>query len=409
VVETRRAVPYCLGIAWLVLSHASPALAQSAAERGRSLIRAGKLKEAELELKKSAQERGNTPEAQYDLARVVFATGNYAKSRAACQPLIAKDPKGLFSNLCMARAFLVWRRATRAVEYVDKARQAGPNNAEVFQVLGDLKRVEGDLAASKSAYREVLRIAPQDPDAHFGLGQLALIEQDDELAQREFRAVLAREPDWPEAAFELGRLSRGEEAVQLLQRALAARPKWPEARLALGTAKLENGDIPGAEALFREVLKATPNLAMAHSRLGMVLAAKREYPNAEAELKRGLAGLPNDPDAALALARVYARTDRPEDAFEAYRNAASLERSGSRALVEAGTYALQLSRNTLAQAFLEKALERTPKSATARARFADALLARGDKDKAKQNYRLALSGEGAIDRGDVQRRIDALP
>jgi tetratricopeptide (TPR) repeat protein len=105
---------------------------------------------------------------------------------------------------------------------------------------------------------------------------------------------------------------------------------------------------------------------------------------------------------------VYAKTDRPEDAFEQYRNTASLEHTGSRALVEAGAYALSLGRNTLAQGFLDKALERTPKSAAAQARYADALVARGDKAKAKEHYRLALGGEGPLDRDDVQRRLDAL-
>jgi Tfp pilus assembly protein PilF len=140
----------------------------------------------------------------------------------------------------------------------------------------------------------------------------------------------------------------------------------------------------------------------------MVLEARDELQQAEAELKRGLQGLPNDAEGALSLARVYARTDRPEDAFEAFRNAASRETGSSRALVEAGTYALSLQRNTLAQAFLEKAVERTPSSAPAQARYADALLARGDKDKAKQHYRLALSAQGAVDRVDIQRRLDAL-
>jgi tetratricopeptide (TPR) repeat protein len=376
--------------------------------QGRSLIRAGRLKEAEEVLRQSAQQRGQSIEALYDLARVKFASGDYQKSRMSCKALVDKAPQAALSNLCMARAFLVWRRATRAAEYVAKAREADPNRAEVFQVLGDVKRLEGDLRASKAAYQEVLRIDPRDPDAQFGLGQLYLVTPDPDSAQRAFRAALDQEPEWPDALYELGRLSSGAEAIQLLQRAVTARPNWPEARLALGAAQLEVGAVASAEALFRDVLKTYPSHPMAHARLGMVLEAKHDYVNAEAELKRGLAGLPNDADAALALARVYANTERAEDAFEAYRNAASLERSGSRALIEAGTYALKLNRNTLAQAYLEKALERTPSSAVAQARYADALLARGDKAKAKEHYRLALSGQGTVDRQDVQRRLNAL-
>jgi Tfp pilus assembly protein PilF len=215
-------------------------------------------------------------------------------------------------------------------------------------------------------------------------------------------------PDWPDAMYELGRLSSGTEAVSLLETALQARPTWPEARLALGAARLQNGEVDAAEALFREVLKTNPKLPLAHARLGMALEAKKDWNNAELELKKGLEGLPNDADAAISLARVYAQTDRNEDAFEAYRNAASLEKTGSRALVEAGVFAMKLQRNTLAQGYLEKAVERTPKSAAAQARFADVLLARGEKALAKQHYQLALGGEGDVDRQDVQRRLAAL-
>ena len=389
-------------------SAGDPGQAADLVRKGKSLIRAEHLKEAEGVMRQAAQARGQSIEALYDVARVTFASGDYRRSRAACRPLLQAEPNAAFSNLCMARAFLVWRRAARAEEYVEKARQADPSNPELYQVLGDMKRVQGDVAASKAAYVQVLQRDPNDPDAHFGLGQLYLIAPDPEAAEQQFRAALAHETDWPEALYELGRLASGGEAVELLKRAVAAKPKWTEARLALGAAQLAEGDIATAETLFREVLKANPNLPMAHSRLGMALGAKQDYAHAEAELKRGLSGLPNDPDAALALARVYSRTDRPEDAFDAYRQAAGLEPTGSRALVEAGTYALGLGRSALAQAFLEKALEHTPNSAIAHARYADALLARGEKDKAKEHYKLSLSSPGTIDRSAVQRRVDSL-
>lgn len=394
----------------VVLAEPAPNDASAAAHvaQGRALLRAGRVKEAEAPLKLAAQERGQSLEALYDLARVHFAAGEYNQARNACRPLVAKAPDAAFSNLCMAQAFLTWRRATRAAEYVEKARAADPNLPEVYQVLGDLKRVEGDAAASEAAYRTVLKSRPGDPDANYGLGKLYLIKPDPKAAAQAFRAALQAAPDWPDALYELGRLSSGQEAVQLLQRALAARPKWPEARSALGEAYLAMGDVTQAESLFRAALKESPNLPLAHARLGMALEARGDLGQAEAELKRGLEGLPNDADAAFTLARVYARTDRPEDAFEAFRNAASRERTGSRALTEAGTYALSLSRNTLAQAFLEKAVERTPDSAAAQARFADALLARGDKDQAKRHYQLALSAQGPVDRVDIQRRLDAL-
>jgi tetratricopeptide (TPR) repeat protein len=376
--------------------------------RGLTLIRLGRLKEAEAAMKQSAQERGNSLEALYDLARVQFAADDYAKSRAACRALVAKDKNAMLSDLCMARAFLVWRRASRAAEYVAGALARAPNDPDVLLADADLKRVSGELDASRLVYQRLIAMDPRNADAQFGLGQLYLIAPDNEAARRAFAAALQAAPDWPEAMYELGKLEQGTNAVSLLEGAIAARPNWPEARLALGAARLENGEVDAAEALFRQVLKASPKLPLAHARLGMALVAKRDFPSAETELKRGLEGLPNDADAALALARVYAQTERNEDAFAAYRNASSLEKTGSRALVEAGIFAMKLQRNTLAQAFLEKAVERTPKSAQAQARFADVLLARGEKVLAKQHYELALGGEGDVDRQDVRRRLSAL-
>lgn len=376
--------------------------------RGLALIRLGKLKEAEAAMKQAAQARGQSLEALYDLARVQFAADDYAKSRAACRALTAKDRNAMLSDLCMARAFLVWRRASRAAEYVASALAKAPNDPDVVLADADLKRVSGELEASQAAYQRLLAIDPGNPEARFGLGQLYLIAPDNEAARKAFAAAVQSAPDWPDAMYELGKLEHGTKAVSLLERAIAARPNWPEARLALGAARLENGEIDAAEALFRQVLKANPKLPLAHARLGMALEAKRDFQNAETELKRGLQGLPNDADAALSLARVYAQTERNEDAFEAYRGASSLEKTGSRALVEAGIFAMKLQRNTLAQAFLEKAVERTPKSAAAQARFADVLLARGEKTLAKQHYQLALGGDGDVDRQDVQRRLSAL-
>jgi tetratricopeptide (TPR) repeat protein len=399
----------CLaGLCWSAPQSSRAESGDVLAARGKALLRVGKIKDAEVLLKQAAAARGQSLEAQYDLARIHFAAGDYQRSRAACQPLIAKAPNAAYSNLCMAQAFLVFRRATRAEGYVEKARQAEPELPEVYLVLGDLKRIEGDLAASEAAYKRVLAARGHDPDAEYGLGRLDLLKRDPAAAAKQFRAALADAPDWPEALYELGRLTQGNEALQLLQRALELRPKWIEAKVALGEAQLASADVGAAEKLFREVLKANPNLPVAHARLGMALEARGDLGGAETELKRGLAGLPNDADAALTLARVYAKTDRPEDAFEAYRNAASLEPTGSRALLEAGQYAISLQRTTLAQAFLEKAVERTPESAQAHARYADVLLARGDKDKAKQQYMLSLRGQGPLDRTDVQRRLEAL-
>ncbi|HEX2675695.1 MAG TPA: tetratricopeptide repeat protein [Polyangiales bacterium] len=395
-IRTRTSLLTALAVAITTLSAPqvradAPPAADAAAltAHARTLIHAGKLKQANDELIAAAKLRGWSMLALYELARLEFVGGNQHHATNACKALVTKNENDVLSLVCQARAI-------------------DASHPEVLLAFADEKRVAGDFNASREAYQQVIGLDADNMEAQFGLGQLCLVIPDREAAKSAFRKVLEREPDWTEAQFELGRLSSGPEAVALLEKAAASKPDWIEARVALGVAKLGNGDAAGAEALFRDVLKKQPKNASAHSRLGMVLAAKQDFAGAESELTQGLAGAPNDADAVMALGRVYAATDRAEEAFTQFRSAASLDRQSPDALIEAGVYALKISRNALAQAFLEKAVERAPKSAMAQARYADSLLARGEKAGAKEHYKLALAGEGAIDRQDVQRRLDAL-
>jgi Tfp pilus assembly protein PilF len=69
---------------------------------------------------------------------------------------------------------------------------------------------------------------------------------------------------------------------------------------------------------------------------------------------------------------------------------------------------MRLGRPVMASALLDKALERTPRSAEVLALYADAMAQRGDAKAARDLYTRALAGEGAIDRAAVQKRLAEL-
>jgi tetratricopeptide (TPR) repeat protein len=336
--------------------------ATALAAEGRALIRSGQLKQAEDTLRKAVKASGNSIEALYDLARVKFAAGELKPAQAACKALSQKDERAVLSHVCQARAFLLWRRASRAQEFLDQARAIDASHPEVLLAFADMKRVAGESSASEEAYKQLLGLDPSNADAHYGLGELYLVTPDLPAAKQSFTEALKHAPGWIDALYQLGRLEQGKTSVELLEKVVAARPDWPDARLALALAKQQGGDLDGAEALLRAVITKSSDSAVAHARLGGLLAAKRDWASAEPELRLGLAGLPNDPEANLALARVLAATDRVDDAFAQYRVVSGLERQSARALIEAGDLALSMSRVALAAAFVEKALEREPKS-----------------------------------------------
>jgi tetratricopeptide (TPR) repeat protein len=375
---------------------------------GRGLIEAGRLPEAETAMNAGVRLSKESIESLYEAARVKFASGDYKRSRAACALLAKKDKDHVLTHVCMARAFLVWRRSSRAVESIDRALALDPNNAEALLADADAKRIQGDFAGAEKAYAALLARAPRNADAYVGLALSRSASNQPKEAVDALRQAAAISPDDPDVQYELGQRVSGAEAVSLLTRATAGRPRWADAEFALATAKLNAGDAAGAEPGLAAYLKLHPASGVAMAHRGAALVALGRYADAEPVLRKALELIPNDYETSLSLARLYERTNRYEDAFTQYRNAADLKRESTEPLLAAARLGLQLNRPVLASALLDKALERTPKSAELLGLYGDVQAARGDAKVARDYYQRALAAEGPVDRAAIEKRLREL-
>ena len=374
---------------------------------GHALIEAGKLKEAEAQMKTVVRLSQGSVEGLYEAMRVVFATDEYRKARAGCRELVKKDPKHVLTHVCMARAFLVWRRASRAFEHIDQALAVDSGNYEAQLAQADAKRMQGDFAGAKAAYEHTIT-TKATADAYLGLAAVHEVQNHGAEALAALRKAQTLDPRDPDVQLQLGKRLQGAEAVSALRAALAGRPGWLDAELALAVAQLRAGDAAGAEPALKALLKRAPGLPALAAAHASALVALGRYPEAEPALKRALQLIPNDYDAALALARLYEKTERPEEAFVQYRAAGDLKRESPEALLAGARLALALKRPVLAGGWMEKALERGPRSAEVLALYGDVWAARGDKKAAREYYQRALAGEGPVDKAAVQKRLAEL-
>lgn len=375
---------------------------------GRALIAAGRLREADAQMAVVVKLAGGSVEASYEMARVKFATGDYRASRAYCRDLIEKAPDHVLAHVCMARAMLVWRRSSLAFEHVDRALALAPNDYEARLALADARRIQGDLPGAQDAYAQVLEVRADSAQAHHGLGLLYAAFGKPDQARAEFQKALALAPDDPETQMELGRLLPGADGLRLVEAALAGRPGWPEAQLAVGMARLKGGNALSAEEMIRAFLKQSPDHPVATAQLGVALVALGKLDEAQGVLGHALELQPNDYDAAFALAQLFERTEKHEEAVAQYRKAADIKQAEAAPLIAAARLNVKLARYLLAIALLDKALARAPRSAEALSLYGDALFARGDKKAARDFYQRALAGEGTIDRERVQARLRQL-
>ena len=386
----------------------APTDAQAQRNLGLALIEAGRFPEASAQMQKVVKLEKSSPASLYDVQRVSLAQGDYNAARRGCQEILKASPEDVMGHVCMARAYLVWRRSSRAVEHVDAAIARDPDNYEALLVDADTRRMEGALDAALTAYQKVVGKFPWSAEAYLGIAQIQALRNQSKQAEEALRKALLNKPNNPDVLLELGKVTTGTEAVGFLQRAVAARPTAVDAKLALATAQIRAGDAKSAEPMLRAIIAKDPKNVVAATELGAALVATGAYPEAEKLLRSSLERMPNDFDASFALAQLFEKTGKNEDAFTQYRNAADLKRDSAMPLLEAARLGLSLGRPQLAGALLDRALERAPKSAQAHALYGDVMVARGDKAGAKDHYQQALAGEGPVDRAHVQKALGSL-
>ena len=212
-------------------------------------------------------------------ARAQRAGGQLDKAEAAARKLARKqgepNPRVLHLLGLIARDR---GRIARAVQRLQKAREAAPQAPDILCDLGNTLKQDGRYAEAVACHRAVARLLPLSAPALSNLG-VAL-----------------------NAAGEIA------EAVSHLRRAVELAPRDAEIRHNLGNACLALGDAAGAEAAFRDALSRAPGHVRAATNLGAMLRRQGRLNEARDVLHAAVAAAPNDADARwnLALAQLMA-------------------------------------------------------------------------------------------------------
>lgn len=169
------------------------------------------------------------------------------------------DAKQIANLLQTALGYLNRNENGAAEALLDRALQIQPEEANALQLLGLIRRAQGQLPQAETLYRRSLVANPEQPHVHFNLGTLL---------------------------YHLGRFT---EAIAALEEAVRQKPNYAEAYLRLGQAWQAEGDLAAAERAYRQALKLQPNYLMAKQSLGGILNDQMRAPEAERILRGALA------------------------------------------------------------------------------------------------------------------------
>lgn len=199
-------------------------------------------------------------------------------------------------------------------------------------------------------------------------------------------------------ALEAGRHA---EAIQSLEKALAASPGDPDILYALGEAASRLGLHHAAAQLFQETLKAAPHRHEATIRLSRSLSAMMRHGDAIDTLRDALSQSPETAGLWLALGNAVREAADTENAQTFYREALRLNPGMAEARANLADLVFDAGDVTEALALYDEAVRRMPQNAQLRLNRALALLSKGDVEAGWRDYEWRLKIPGRV----IERRL----
>ena len=236
------------------------------------------------------------------------------------------------------------------------------------------------------------------------------------------RRILAAEPDHPDAlhlggclTFQLG---DGDQAIGLLQAAVALMPGNADAHFNLGAVLKRSGRIEDAEGVYRRVVERHPDNTRANRELGTALHMLGRLEEALDAYRRVLAIAPDDGAAHHNLAIALKDLGRADEALASCRRATELQPDHAETHANLGSVLHTLGDLDEAERTYRRALEIVPEYADAHSNLGAVLHDLGRLDEAVAAHRRVLAidparalahhnlGAALKDQGKLDEAID---
>jgi protein O-GlcNAc transferase len=259
----------------------------------------------------------------------------------------------------------------------------------------------GRLDQAVAAYRGVLAIDPDEPDALHLLGVISHQVGQQPLAVQLIYQAIAKRPDNPDYRANLAEALRAtgrfDEARSQLDTAIALAPNNPVLRLNIGTLLADMGDEIGALAAFSDAVALGPDLAEAHSNLGNLLLKKGRMIEAIDACRRAVSLNPRLIEAQNNLGNALMASGEKAGAEAAYRQALSLDPDFARAHYNFGDLLIEAGRYGEGIEALKTAEKLDPSMVEVKINLGNALADQGriDEALAKLNEALRLAPDNA--------------
>ncbi len=274
---------------------------------------------------------------------------------------------------------------------------AHPNNSDLHNLLGLALNGRSDPGGAEREYRTAMRLNRQGVSARANLGVLLARSNRAAEAIKILTEVLRVAPDHPEANLNLGlQLSlRGEygRALPLLRRAVALGLDTYDARLWEGISLYNLKRFDESTQEFEAALSHSAKPAEAYYFLGLIAWDRGHDEQAADSWDQAVALRPNFPDAHFMLGEALRKNQRTQAAVEFYKRALEQDETKFAYYARLGGTYIVLGQLDNALDIFRRAGKHFPASPQAHYFIGLAARAQGDYDVAETEFRKSLALE----------------
>lgn len=271
---------------------------------GLALFKQGQVKEAIEPLKIAAGAAPGDPQPRILLGMSYYGMGQFAEAIPFLRFAVEKMPDNEELLGTLAQSCLHAKQYECTLEEYKRILTVNPNSAQAHMLAGEaldgMKRPDEAIAE----FREAEKVAPVEPNVHFGLGYLLWTQHRYPEAKKEFELELKNDPRHAQALAYLG-----DTEIKLEQPA-------------------------EAEADLRKAVELPDAIRMAWVDLGIVLAGEGKNDEAAEDFERAIAMDPKAVDAHWRLARLYQAEGKKDQAQAEFAKAAALHEKQDESLVK---------------------------------------------------------------------------
>jgi len=275
------------------------------------------------------------PRSQFELGLTLARRNLFRQATSYFEALRQSFPDSYNVGFDLALCYVQSKEYSHAIGVLRGLADRGHKTSELDNLLAEAYEGNKQTQEAVDTLREATLLAPEDEDTYLDLAALCMNHDSLDLGMEILNVGLRYHPQSDRLVFQRGLFHAMQNQFELAERdfQLAAElaPEKNFSYVGLGVSYMQTGNLPQAITILRQRTHVKPNDSVLQYLLGEALirsgatSGDPSFKEAQAALATSVRLNPNFPESHVALAKIYLKENRIEDAVAHLEEARALD------------------------------------------------------------------------------------